>query len=159
LNRLDKYVYYKSKVMLHIINSLSDPLVSLIRDDPVRPEIGIEFRISDSSEIIVSQDEYSKPTAVVCVVYRDSVPRSRDELLESASYDPVVAVFYTIWSYQPGAGRKLIVLARQHISSSRPSIKKYVTLSPPTEMARIFHLRNGAQVLSVNSDSVNYSYE
>jgi len=145
--------------MLHIINSLSDPLVQLIRDDPVRPEIGIEFRVSDVSEIIVSQDEYGKPTAAVCVLYRDSVPRSRKELLEFASYEPVVAVFYTIWSYVPGAGRRLIVLARNHIQSSRPSICKYVTLSPPTEMARVFHLRNGAQVLSVNLDSVNYSYE
>ena len=145
--------------MLHIISSSSDPLVQLIADDPVRPEIGIEFRVSESSEIIVAQDEYGKPTAVVCIVYRDSVPRSREELLEYASYDPVVAVFYTIWSYVPGAGRKLIVAARKHIESSRPYIKKYVTLSPPTEMAKIFHLRNGAQVLNINADSVNYSYE
>lgn len=145
--------------MLHIISSLSDPLIQLIRDDPVRPEIDLEFRVSDHSEVIVSKDQYGKPTAVVCVLYRDSVPKSREELLEYASYEPVVAVFYTIWSYQPGAGRKLIVSARSHIKETRPIIKKYVTLSPPTEMARIFHLRNGAQVLSVNADSVNYSYE
>ena len=145
--------------MLHIISSLSDPLVQLIKDDPVRPEIGIDFRISDHSEIIVAQDQYGKPSAVVCVLYRDSVPRSREELLEYASYLPVVAVFYTIWSYVPGAGRKLIIAARSHIAESRPSIKRYVTLSPPTEMARVFHLRNGAQVLNINADSVNYSYE
>jgi len=145
--------------MLHIISSQSDPLAQLIKDDPVRPEIDLEFRVSDSSEIIVALDEYGKPAAVVCVLYRDSVPRSREELLEYASYEPVVAVFYTIWSYVPGAGRKLIVAARSHIQSSRPSIKKYVTLSPPTEMARVFHLRNGAQVLNINADSVNYSYE
>ena len=144
---------------LHIINSLADPLAALIADDPVRPEIPLEFRVSESSEIIVSLDEYGKPTAAVCVLYRDSVPTSRDELLEFASYQPIVAVFYTIWSYQPGAGRKLIVAARRHIENTRPSIKKYVTLSPPTEMARVFHLRNGAQVLNVNADSVNYSYE
>ena len=145
--------------MLHIINSISDSLTALIKDDPVRPEIDLGFRISDNSEIIVSLDEYGKPTAVVCVLYRDSVPRSREELLEFASYEPRVAVFYTIWSYVPGAGRKLIVAARQHIQTSRSNIVKYVTLSPPTEMARIFHLRNGAQVLNVNADSVNYSYE
>ena len=144
---------------LHIVNQLSDPLLALIADDPVRPEIGVNFRVSDVSEVIVGQDEYGKPMAAVCVLYRDSVPRSRDELLEFASYEPVVAVFYTIWSYRPGAGRKLIVAARRHIESSRPTIKKYVTLSPPTEMAKIFHLRNGAQVLNVNADSVNYSYE
>lgn len=145
--------------MLHIINTINDPLCALIKDDPVRPEIDLDFRVSECSEILVSQDEYGKPAAVVCVLYRDSVPKSREELLEYASYLPVVAVFYTIWSYVPGAGRKLIVSARSHIQSSRPTIKKYVTLSPPTEMARIFHLRNGAQVLSVNADSVNYSYE
>jgi hypothetical protein len=145
--------------MLHIINSLTDSLCALIADDPVRPEIPIDFRVSEHSEIMVSLDEYGKPTAAVCVLYRDSVPRSREELLEFDSYAPIVAVFYTIWSYQPGAGRKLIVAARSHIQTSRSNIVKYVTLSPPTEMARVFHLRNGAQVLNVNADSVNYSYE
>ncbi len=144
---------------LHIINSLTDSLCRLIGDDPVRPEIPIEFRVSDSSEIIVGLDEYSKPTAAVCILYRDSVPSSQTELLEFASYEPIVAVFYTIWSYVPGAGRRLITQARKHIGINKPHIKKYVTLSPPTEMARVFHLRNGASVLSVNKDSINYSYE
>lgn len=145
--------------MLHTVNSLSDPFCSLVADDPVRPEIPVEFRVTESSEIMVLQDLYGKPTAVVCVLYTDSVPRSRTELLEYQSYAPVVAVFYTIWSYQPGAGRKLIRAAQAHIQKTRPDIVKYVTLSPPTEMARVFHLRNGAQVLNINADSVNYSYE
>ena len=148
-----------SQSQLHIIKTLSDPLCQLIADDPVRPEIVIDFRVSKFSEILVLQDQYSKPEAVVCVLYRDSVPRSCEELLEYNSYNPEVAVFYTIWSYVPGAGRRLIVMARKHIANSRPDIKKYVTLSPPTEMARVFHLRNGAQVLNVNEDSVNYSYD
>ena len=145
--------------MLHIINSSSDPFCSLVADDPVRPEIPLEFRVSDTSEIIVLQDEYGKPTAVVCVLYRDSVPRSIDQLLEFASYEPHVAVFYTIWSYVPGAGRRLIRAAQAYIQKTRPKIKKYVTLSPPTDRARVFHIRNGAQVLNINQDSVNYSYE
>lgn len=145
--------------MLHLVQSLSDPLCALIRDDPVRPEIPLEFRISPQSEIIVLQDDYGKSTAAVCVLYRDHVPRSCEELLEFDSLDPVVAVFYTIWSYVPGAGRRLIVAARKDIQSRRPSILKYVTLSPPTDMARVFHLRNGASVLNVNVDSINYHYE
>ena len=145
--------------MLHTINSLSDPLCALIRDDPVRPEIPLEFRVSECSEIIVLQDDYGKSTAAVCVLYRDSVPRSCLELLEYASLDPVVAVFYTIWSYVPGAGRRLIVAARKDIQTRRPSIVEYVTLSPPTDIARVFHLRNGASVLNVNVDSINYHYE
>ena len=145
--------------MLHIIHRLDDPLCVLIRDDPVRPEIPLEFRVTENSEIIVLQDDYSKPTALVCVLYRDTVPRSCEELLVFDSLDPTVAVFYTIWSYVPGAGRKLIVAARKDIEVRRPSIVKYVTLSPPTDMARVFHLRNGASILNVNVDSVNYGYD
>ena len=145
--------------MLHIIHNLDDPLCALIRDDPVRPEIPLEFRVTENSEIIVLQDLYGKSTALVCVLYRDTVPRSVDELLVFDSLDPTVAVFYTIWSYVPGAGRKLIVAARKDIQTRRSYIKEYVTLSPPTDMARVFHLRNGASVLNVNVDSVNYGYE
>lgn len=145
--------------MLHLVHTLADPLCALVRDDPVRPEIPLEFRVTEHSEIIVLQDLYGKPMAAVCVLYRDSIPRSCSELLEFDSIAPTVAVFYTIWSYVPGAGRKLIVAARSDIQTRRPMIKKYVTLSPPTDMARVFHLRNGARVLNVNVDSVNYHYD
>jgi len=144
--------------MLHVIHSLTDPLIILVRDDPVRPEIPIEFRVSDHSEILVLQDDNSKPTAVVCVLYANAVPRSVQELLNTSNDELSVAVFYTIWSYAPGAGRKLINAARQHIETHIPTVTKFVTLSPQTEMARVFHLRNGASVLNINEDSINYCY-
>jgi hypothetical protein len=34
-----------------------------------------------------------------------------------------------------------------------------VTLSPKTEMARKFHLKNGAEVFRENPDTVNYLYK
>jgi hypothetical protein len=146
--------------MLHIIKTLTDPLLKLLNDDPVRPEIPAEFRVSTNSEIIVSKDDLDAPTAVVCVQYRDSVPRSKQELVEyTHSNNDSVAVFYTIWSYRAGAGRSLINSARAHIESTRPTVAQYVTLSPKTEMARTFHLRNGASVLNDNPDSVNYWYK
>ena len=147
--------------MLHIIKTLQDPLVRLLNDDPVRPEIPKEFRISENSEIIVSKDELDTPTAVVCVQYRNSVPRSKQELVEytHTKDSDSVAVFYTIWSYRAGAGRMLINSARKHIETTRPTVRQYVTLSPKTEMARTFHLRNGASVLNDNPDSVNYWYK
>lgn len=147
--------------MLHIIKTLSDPLLHLLNDDPVRPEIPLEFRISENSEIIVSKDELDTPTAVVCVQYRNSVPRSKQELVEYAHTkdSDSVAVFYTIWSYRAGAGRMLINSARKHIETTRPTVRQLVTLSPKTEMARTFHLRNGASVLNDNADSVNYWYK
>ena len=144
---------------LHIINTLSDPLLELIRDDPVRPEIPKEFRVSDGCEIFVLLDElYLKPQAVVCAAYKDSVPKDELSLVMPNVLEATVVVFYTIWSYSPGAGRRLIQSACVNIKAHRKSIKQYVTLSPPTDMARIFHIRNGANVLSVNNDTVNYIY-
>lgn len=145
--------------MLYVINNPSDPLCRVIADDPVRPELPIEFRVNSQAEIfLLLNDATHEPEAAVCVAYRTWIPQDIHALSQLPDGDPSVAVFYTIWSYRPGAGRKLIVAARQHISQARPEIVKYVTLSPPTEMARIFHLRNGAEVFRVNSDTVNYLY-
>jgi hypothetical protein len=69
-----------------------------------------------------------------------------------------MAIFYTIWSYKPGAGRDLILNAVSYIKSNKPHISRFVTLSPPTEMARRFHLKNGASVFRNNTETVNYEY-
>jgi hypothetical protein len=45
------------------------------------------------------------------------------------------------------------------IKNTMPDVKRFVTLSPMTDMARRFHLSNGAGVLQVNSTSVNYEYK
>ena len=142
--------------MLYIINSLEDPLISYLRDDPVRPEIPTEFRISSTTEIFVLLKDHI-PSAIVCVAYRDFVPKDCSELFVAPT-SPSVAVFYTIWSYDPGAGRTLIQAARKELTSRKPNITKFVTLSPQTEMAKRFHLKNGASVFRDNSESVNYEY-
>lgn len=142
--------------MLHFITSLTDPLIEYIKDDPVRPEIPREFRVGDTTEIVAIVEE-GKPKAMVCVAYRDFVPKDCDELM-SRPAKPNVAVFYTIWSYCSGAGRDLIVETRKALPERKPEISKFVTLSPQTEMARRFHLKNGAKVLRENSSSVNYEY-
>ena len=142
--------------MLHVITTLSDPLLELIKDDPVRPEIPIALRVcQDQSEIFVLvRDE--RPAAVTCVRYTQDVPGSVEELVTKESTE--VAVFYTIWSYQPGAGRDLIRQAQKHIQTNKTGIKRFVTLSPKTDMARIFHHKNGASTLRENADTINYEY-
>jgi hypothetical protein len=144
--------------MLHRITSTLDPLCSIIQDDPVRPEIPLDFRVSPTANIFVLLDDYSKPTAAVCVAYKDSVPHSVLQLAQPNLLTATVAVFYTIWSYQAGAARQLIRAVQQWLQSNNPQLTTFVTLSPPTDMARVFHLRNGADVLSVNSDTINYIY-
>ena len=39
-----------------------------------------------------------------------------------------------------------------------PTITRFVTLSPKTEMAKRFHTKNGATTFRENSESVNYEY-
>ena len=141
--------------MLKIINTITDPLIDLVKDDPVRPAIPTRARVHDHAEILVLIEE-DRPAAVVCVAYLDAVPQTETELGKTGNN---VAAFYTIWSYAPGAGRRLIRAARLHIAQNRPEIKSYVTLSPKTEMARKFHLGNGATVLADNETTVNYLYE
>jgi hypothetical protein len=145
--------------MLHIIRDLSDNLLSLIKDDPVRPEIPVEDRVNDNSHIFVLRDEITnEPLAVTCVKFLDSIPSRVDDLAEVA-VNTNTAVFYTIWSYAAGAGRKLIQEAQAEIQKQRPEIDTYVTLSPKTEMAKRFHLKNGAEVYRENETSVNYWYK
>jgi hypothetical protein len=146
--------------MLHTIITLDDPLLALIKDDPVRPDIPVDFRVSESCSVyVLLDDEYKKPQAVVCVARKSSVPKDVLELALVEDSPATVAVFYTIWSYSPGAGRKLIQEAQRSIRVEFKNIKTFVTLSPPTDMARVFHLKNGAGVLSINPDTVNYIYD
>lgn len=144
--------------MLHIIKDLSDNLLSLIKDDPVRPELPAEFRVSATSEIYVLKDDNNEPLAVTCVKFLDRVPAAVDDLAEVAVHTNT-AVFYTIWSYAAGAGRRLIEEAQADIRVQHPEVDTYVTLSPKTEMARRFHLKNGAETYRENPDTVNYLYK
>jgi hypothetical protein len=143
--------------MLHIINSIEDALTQLIKDDPVRPEIPIEQRVNDNSRIFVLKDADDQPLAVTCVKFLADIPRSVDELADTV-INTNTAVFYTIWSYAAGAGRELIEQAQARIKEENPEVTTYVTLSPKTEMARKFHLKNGAEIYRENTDSVNYLY-
>jgi len=144
--------------VLHVIQTTTDPLLDLVKDDPVRPEIHRDFRVSADTEIFVLLNSEHSADAVVCCAYRSSVPATVEELLAPPRVSVSAAVFYTIWSYRPGAGRRLITAAKSWIEQNRSDIREFVTLSPHSEMARQFHLRNGARVLRVNPDTVNYQY-
>jgi hypothetical protein len=144
--------------MLHIITDLRDNLLDLIKDDPVRPELPAEFRVNNNSRIFVMRDDQTQqPLAVTCVKFLSEIPQDVNDLADLA-VNTNTAVFYTIWSYAAGAGRRLIQEAQREIQREQPEINTYVTLSPKTEMARRFHLKNGAEVFRENADTVNYLY-
>ena len=143
--------------MLHTITTISDDLASLIKDDPVRPEIPLADRVNSNSRIYMLKDG-DQTLAVTCVKFLETIPSAVDDLVILIG-SATTAVFYTIWSYTAGAGRELIVEAQKSIESEFPEIQTYVTLSPKTEMARRFHLKNGARELRENTDTINYIYK
>ena len=143
--------------MLHVIQDLQDNLLNLIKDDPVRPEIPAEQRVNANSKIFVLKDHNDQPIAVTCVKFLEIIPKTVDDLADTV-VNTNTAVFYTIWSYAQGAGRRLITEAQEKIRQEQPEVTTYVTLSPRTEMARRFHLKNGAEVFQENETTVNYLY-
>ena len=143
--------------MLHLIKNSADKFFELISQDPVRPTIPQADRVGNNKDIFLIRDEEDNVKAITCVSYQRSVPQTETELFENCD-EPQVAVFYTIWSYAPGAGRQLIFDAVKHIKQNQKTINRFVTLSPKTEMARRFHIKNGATIFRDNQETVNYEY-
>ena len=143
--------------MLLTITQLTEEIVRLLKDDPVRPEIPADRRVNQNSRIYMLKDG-DRPQAITCVKFLETVPAAVEDLVDSVNA-ATTAVFYTIWSYTAGAGRDLIIEAQRSIEAEFPGIQTYVTLSPKTEMARRFHLKNGARELRENLDTINYIYK
>jgi hypothetical protein len=143
-------------MQLHHIKDVNDPLVSLIKDDPVRPHIPLEQRVNNLAEILLLKAG-EEVLAATCMQWLKDIPEDEEDLIELAETKDV-AVFYTIWSYSPGAGQQLIKQAASWLLEEYKDIKAIVTLSPQTEMAKRFHLKNGASIRRENETSVNYQY-
>ena len=144
--------------MIQIIKTITEQFMTLLLEDPVRPSIPHSARVGENKDIFVFRSEDDKIKAITCVSYQSTIPTSEAELFEKCS-EPTVAVFYTIWSYAPGAGRQLIFDAVKYIKENRKGINRFVTLSPQTDMAKKFHIRNGAAVFRTNTETVNYEYK
>ena len=142
--------------MLHTITTISDDLASLIKDDPVRPHIPLEQRINDAAEILILRAG-EEILAATCMQWLKDVPEDEQDLIDMAK-DRNIAVFYTIWSYSPGAGATLLQQAAAWLKTEFKDITGIVTLSPQTAMAERFHLKNGAKIRRQNETTVNYEY-
>ena len=139
-----------------------------ISKDPVRPELDNDFRTSYGRKIygVKYKDEIH---AVMCFAFTNKIPKtvkeldllSQDAFLQSAHRGQKVgkiAIAYTVWSTKKGGG-KLIVKEVFKIIKKSNHLNRLVTLSPLTDMARKFHLRNGAIEVQVNESSQNFEYK
>ena len=127
--------------------------------DPVRPNIKPEDRIGEGRDVWFLTDSRDRLSAVLCVAYKDTIPTTEAELMADLSNpNRDNAILYSIWSNYRGAGSALL---HEYLKMTRvkgSSIKRIVTMSPKTEMARQFHLKNGAKLLQTNEETVNYEY-
>ena len=133
-----------------------------VTEDPVRPELSLEWRKEYNRQIFGLKYE-DNIEGVVCVAYTKGVPHSVRELelmSENASMknDADTAVAYTVWSRKRGAGKEIIHKLSEH-AQKNPELKRMVTLSPLTPMATHFHMKNGAKLISINPTTQNFEYQ
>lgn len=132
-----------------MLRKITEQEYQLFADDPVRPHISTEFRITENRTAFV----LGAKRAVICVSMCEDVPTCEKELDTPGD----IAVFYTVWSYDRGAGRQIVFDAIDWAKQNTDA-ERFVTLSPKTEMAKKFHLGNGAIILQENTDTINYEY-
>ena len=136
-------------------------------EDPVRPELDNEFRTSYGRKIYGVKYK-NEIYAIMCFAFTNEIPKtvkeldnlSKDAFLQSALRDQKVgkiAIAYTVWSKKKGGG-KLIVKEVFNMIKKSNHLNRLVTLSPLTEMATKFHLRNKAKLISVNRETQNFEY-
>ena len=137
-------------------------------DDPVRPELDNEFRTSYGRKIYGVKYK-NEIHAIMCFAFTNKIPKtvkeldnlSKDAFLQSALRDQKVgkiAIAYTVWSKKKGGGKLIVKEVFKMIKKSN-HLNRLVTLSPLTEMATKFHLRNNAKLISVNDTTQNFEYK
>ncbi len=133
-----------------------------IKEDPVRPELSLDFRIANGRRIfgLKYQEEIE---AIVCTAFCPEVPytvREMDYMSQAANQEDQrgnVMVAYTVWSRKRGAGKEIINKLGQWAKEN--NFSRLVTLSPLTPMATHFHIRNGAKLIKHNPDTQNFEYK
>ena len=105
----------------------------------------------------------------MCFGFTDEVPSTvkesdlmtRDAYLRSVRRDQnigQIAIAYTIWSKKRGSGKLIVKEVFKMIKKSN-HLNRLIILSPLTEMARNFHLNNGAIKLQVNEETQNFEHK
>tara|TARA_B100002052_G_C15514076_1_gene433003 strand:- start:18 stop:578 length:561 start_codon:yes stop_codon:yes gene_type:complete len=138
------------------------------KEDPVRPELDNVFRRSYGRKIYGVKFK-GEIYAVMCFAYTNQIPKNVEELdkfshdafLQSAQRDQNVgqiAIAYTVWSKKKGGGKLIVKEVFKKIKKSN-HLNRLITLSPLTEMATKFHIKNGAKLIRINETTQNFEYK
>ncbi len=131
-----------------------------VSEDPVRPELSLEWRLSNSRKIYGLQYE-ENVEAIICLAFTTDVPTSVRELdmmseLAHLKDQRSIAIAYTVWSRKRGAGKEIVNKVLDF--TKELDVSRVITLSPLTPMATHFHISNGAKQISINEDTQNFEY-
>ena len=138
-------------------------------EDPVRPELDLAFRQTYGRKIFGLKDDVGEIAAIMCFAFTDEVPKTVEEM-DRMSYDSAlkavhragvqgsIAIAYTVWAKKKGGGKAIVNEVYKMIKKSN-HLNRLVTLSPLTDMARRFHIKNGAKELQVNETTQNFEYD
>jgi len=140
-----------------------------VTEDPVRPELSLEFRQAYGRKIYGIRDEEGDTAAVMCFAFTHGIPKSVEEMdamsrdaamqaVHRAGVQGSIAIAYTVWAKKKGGGKHMVNEVYKMIKESH-HIDRLITLSPLTDMARKFHLKNGAKEVQVNLTTQNFEYE
>jgi hypothetical protein len=140
-----------------------------VSEDPVRPELSLEFRQAYGRKIYGIKDEEGDIAAVMCFAFTHGIPKSVEEMdalskdaamqaVHRAGVQGSIAIAYTVWAKKKGGGKHMVNEVYKMIKDSS-HLNRLVTLSPLTEMARKFHLKNGAKEVQVNLTTQNFEYD
>ena len=140
-----------------------------VAEDPVRPELSLEFRQAYGRKIYGIKDEDGDIAAVMCFAFTNGIPKSVEEMdamskdaamqaVHRAGVQGSVAIAYTVWAKKKGGGKHMVNEVYKMIKESN-HLNRLVTLSPLTDMARKFHLKNGAKEVQVNLTTQNFEYD
>ena len=128
-------------------------------DDPVRPELDNEFRISNGRKIFGLKYN-NEIEGVVCIAFTNELPATVKELdlMSLNEKDSQIAIAYTLWSLKKGAGKKIMKELLKYMKEQN-NIDSIMTLSPLTPMATHYHIRNGAKLIKINPTTQNFEYK
>ena len=138
-------------------------------EDPVRPELDLAFRQAYGRKIFGLKDEQGDICAIMCFAFTNEVPKTVDEMdtlskdaamqaVHRAGVQGNIAIAYTVWAKKKGGGKHMVNEVYKMVKKSG-HLNRLVTLSPLTEMARRFHIKNGAKELQVNDETQNFEYD
>jgi|TARA_R110000744_G_scaffold10105_1_gene31732 hypothetical protein len=140
-----------------------------VSEDPVRPELSLEFRQAYGRKIYGIKDEEGDIAAIMCFAFTNDIPTSVEEMdtmskdaamqaVHRAGVQGSIAIAYTVWAKKKGGGKHMVNEVYKMIKESS-NLNRLVTLSPLTEMATKFHLKNGAKQVGKNLTTQNFEYD